>query len=249
MVEARRTEVYNATGPAQELTMGDLLETCRQATGGHATFTWADEAFLLANGVAPWSELPLWLPEADNGVMAVDCQRAIAAGLAFRPLVETVQDTLAWLRAAESCDGDLSGVQLRAGMALGAARRMLLAWLAHQETAMTMITFAHDNIRFTHRIVGVAIEDGRVLLHQAEGDDFWALPGGRAELLEPAEDTLRREIREELDIEVEVVRPLWLVENFFQHQGYRHHELGIYFLMPRAGRLALSRSDRALSGR
>ena len=96
---------------------------------------------------------------------------------------------------------------------------------------MTMITFAHDNIRFTHRIVGVAIEDGRVLLHQAEGDDFWALPGGRAELLEPAEATLRREMREELDIQVEVVRPLWLVENFFQHQGYQHHELGIYFLM------------------
>ena len=96
---------------------------------------------------------------------------------------------------------------------------------------MTMITFAQGNIRFTHRIAGVAIEDGRVLLHQAESDDFWALPGGRAELLESAADTLRREMREELDIEVEVVRPLWLVENFFQHQGCQHHELGIYFLM------------------
>lgn len=96
---------------------------------------------------------------------------------------------------------------------------------------MTMITFAQENTRFTYRIVGVAIEDGRVLLHQAEGDDFWALPGGRAELLEPAAATLRREMREELDIEVEVVRLLWLVENFFQHQGHDHHELGLYFLM------------------
>lgn len=96
---------------------------------------------------------------------------------------------------------------------------------------MTMITFAHENTRFTYRIVGAAIEDGRVLLHRAEGDDFWALPGGRAELLEPASATLRREMREELEIDVEVVRPLWLVENFFQHQGYDHHELGIYFLM------------------
>ncbi len=96
---------------------------------------------------------------------------------------------------------------------------------------MTMITFDRDQSRFTYRVVGVAIEDGRVLLHRAEGDDFWALPGGRAELLEPAAATLRREMREELDIEVEVVRPLWLVENFFQHQGFDHHELGIYFLM------------------
>lgn len=96
---------------------------------------------------------------------------------------------------------------------------------------MTMITFAHDTTRFTYRVVGVAIEDGRVLLHRAESDDFWALPGGRGELLEAAADTLRREMREELAINVEVVRPLWLVENFFRHQGYDHHELGIYFLM------------------
>jgi ADP-ribose pyrophosphatase YjhB (NUDIX family) len=96
---------------------------------------------------------------------------------------------------------------------------------------MTMITFARENTRFTYRVVGVAIENGHVLLHRAEGDDFWALPGGRAELLEPAAATLRREMREELEIDVEVVRPLWLVENFFQHQGYDHHELGVYFLM------------------
>jgi ADP-ribose pyrophosphatase YjhB (NUDIX family) len=96
---------------------------------------------------------------------------------------------------------------------------------------MTMITFTQANTRFTYRVVGVAIEDGRVLLHRAESDDFWALPGGRGELLEPAAATLRREMREELDLDVEVVRPLWLVENFFQHQGYDHHELGVYFLM------------------
>lgn len=96
---------------------------------------------------------------------------------------------------------------------------------------MTMITFTQDALRFTYRVVGVAIEDGRVLLHQAEGDDFWALPGGRGELREPAADTLRREMREELALDVEVVRPLWLVENFFRHQGLDHHELGFYFLM------------------
>ncbi len=96
---------------------------------------------------------------------------------------------------------------------------------------MTMITFAQGNIRFTHRIAGVAIEDGRVLLHQAESDDFWALPGGRAELLEPAAATLRREMQEELGIDVEVVRLLWLVENFFEYEGMDIHELGFYFLM------------------
>ncbi|HSN78099.1 MAG TPA: NUDIX hydrolase [Anaerolineae bacterium] len=96
---------------------------------------------------------------------------------------------------------------------------------------MTMITFDHDVTRFTYRVVGVAIEDGRVLLHKAEDDDFWALPGGRGELLEPAAATLRREMCEELGIEVAVVRLLWLVENFFRYRGLDHHELGLYFLM------------------
>jgi 2'-hydroxyisoflavone reductase len=129
MVEAQRTGVYNATGPAYPLTMGDMLETCRQAIGSNARFTWVDEAFLLAHGVAPWSELPLWLPESDNGVMAADCRRAIAAGLNFRPLAETVRDTLAWLRANWApLAGDLSAIELRAGMARAREAELLAAW-------------------------------------------------------------------------------------------------------------------------
>ncbi len=49
-----------------------------------------------------------------------------------------------------------------------------------------MITFNDNGIRFTNRIVGMAFDRDRVLLHRAESDDFWALPGGRAELLEPS---------------------------------------------------------------
>ncbi len=94
-----------------------------------------------------------------------------------------------------------------------------------------MITFTEEHIRFTNRIVGVAIDRERVLLHRAERDDFWALPGGRAELLEPSVETLKREMREELNVDVQVERMLWLVENFFEHEGQTHHEIGFYFLM------------------
>ncbi len=133
-VAAGRTGVYNATGPAYELTMSDMLATCRQAIGSSARFTWVDEAFLLANGVAPWSELPLWLPEADNGVMAVDCRQAMAAGLAFRPLAETVEDTLAWLRADRApLDGGLGAIALHAGMARAREAELLAAWHAQRD--------------------------------------------------------------------------------------------------------------------
>jgi ADP-ribose pyrophosphatase YjhB (NUDIX family) len=85
--------------------------------------------------------------------------------------------------------------------------------------------------RFHYRVAGVATHKGRVLLHRSEIDDFWSLPGGRARLLEPAAGVLRREMRKELGAEVQVVRLLWVVENFFWERGKPHHELGLYFLM------------------
>lgn len=94
-----------------------------------------------------------------------------------------------------------------------------------------MIRFESGNNLFNYRIVGVALNDDKVLLHQAEGDDFWVLPGGRAEFGEPAEQTLKREMREELDIEVEIVRLLWVVENFFTYAEKHYHEVALYFLM------------------
>lgn len=94
-----------------------------------------------------------------------------------------------------------------------------------------MITLDIGDARFSFRTVGVAIHDDRVLLHRAEWDDFWALPGGRVELGEPASESLRREMREELGVEVRVERLLWVVENFFGDQGREQHRLAFYFLM------------------
>jgi hypothetical protein len=58
LAERGVTGVFNATGPAMTLTMGAMLERCREATGSDATFTWVSEEFLLERKVAPWSELP-----------------------------------------------------------------------------------------------------------------------------------------------------------------------------------------------
>ncbi len=94
-----------------------------------------------------------------------------------------------------------------------------------------MITFDDQHIRFTHRVVGVALDRDRVLLHRTDEMNFWALPGGRAELLEPSLETLVREMREEIGVEVKVDRLLWLAENFFEYGPRTHHEIGFYFLM------------------
>ncbi|MEM7170911.1 MAG: NUDIX hydrolase [Pseudomonadota bacterium] len=94
-----------------------------------------------------------------------------------------------------------------------------------------MITFDRGEKRFNYRIAGVAIAKGSVLVHKAEGDAFWTFPGGRAEMGEPAEQTLKREMMEELGAEVNVIRPLWFVENFFAYDGKDYHEVALYFLM------------------
>lgn len=95
-----------------------------------------------------------------------------------------------------------------------------------------MTTFKRETGQFTYRLAGVAIHEGHVLLHRAERDDFWVLPGGRAELGEPATLGLRREMQEELDTDVTVERLLWVLENFFTWEdGSACHELGLYFLI------------------
>jgi len=95
----------------------------------------------------------------------------------------------------------------------------------------TPITLDGGDARFKYRVVGVALRDGKVLLHRREPDGFWCLPGGRARLMEPSADTLRREMQEELGISVEVQRLVWVVESFCRYHGTPHHTLALYFLI------------------
>lgn len=98
LIEAGHVGTYNATSPAQLLTMQDVLETCKTVTGSDATFVWMDEAFLFSEQVEPWVQMPLWVPEDPTlaGFNAISIAKAQAAGLTFRPIATTVRDTLTW---------------------------------------------------------------------------------------------------------------------------------------------------------
>ena len=113
-VERQETGVYNANGLPGELSLKGLLEECKFVSGSDASFTWVDEDFLLAEKVAAWSELPLWLPEDAaphmKGFMLVNCDKAVAAGLKYRPLSETIRDTLHWRQPS------LASEPLKAGL-------------------------------------------------------------------------------------------------------------------------------------
>jgi len=133
LLEKNRTGVYNATGPKEPLPMGELLASCKRVSGSDATFTWVPATFLEAQQVAPWSDMPVWVPPVDDmaGFARVGIARATAAGLTFRPVDDTVRDTLAWWRTVP----EERRAKLRAG--LGAAREaeVLAAWRAEAAKA------------------------------------------------------------------------------------------------------------------
>ena len=101
---------------------------------------------------------------------------------------------------------------------------------------------------FVYRVAGIALKDGQVLIHRSEFDAFWAMPGGGCEIGEDSKSALIRELKEEIEAEVEVGRLLWIVENFFEHEGRRHHELGFYYEIKFVGSSAALYDQKEFEG-
>lgn len=93
LVADGRGGTFNATG--NEVRFADLLASCMRVTGAEPDVVWVPTDKLLAADVDPWMGVPLWIAapgwEAANRVPNA---RALAAGLRFRPIDETVRD--AW---------------------------------------------------------------------------------------------------------------------------------------------------------
>jgi 2'-hydroxyisoflavone reductase len=86
------------------LTIGKLLDVSKQIAGSEANFQWASVEFLNEHKVEAWSDLPVWIPdgEEDAGFARLNLSKALNAGLNFRPLDETVRDTLEWAQTRPS---------------------------------------------------------------------------------------------------------------------------------------------------
>lgn len=123
--------VYNATSDAGLFSIGQLLDTSQRVSGSDASFTWVSPEFLEEQEVAAWSEMPVWMPPTGEyaGFDAIDVSRAMAQGLAFRPMEQTVKATLDWWHSMpESTEGPRT--DLRAGIAPDKEASVLEAWHA-----------------------------------------------------------------------------------------------------------------------
>lgn len=99
MIEKGAGGIYNATGPEKELSFGEFLKACRKVAGTDPEFIRMSEEFILENNIAPYTELPLWVPESWSGTDNVDISKALKTGLKIRPLTKTIADTLLFDRA------------------------------------------------------------------------------------------------------------------------------------------------------
>ncbi len=92
--EDRAAGEFNANGFNGHLSFEEFLHGCKCAIGTDVSFTWVSEAFLEKEKIRPWMELPNWIPAKALGW--VNVEKAIEAGLTFRPISNTIQDALAW---------------------------------------------------------------------------------------------------------------------------------------------------------
>ena len=128
LMETGTAETFNAV--TTPFPFGELLDACKSVSGSEATLNYAPEAFLLAQGVKPWSEMPLWTGSADAGLSQCANTRAVAAGLTFRPLATTVRDTLDWINANRD-----EFEKRRKALPRDRERELLAAYHAHQAAA------------------------------------------------------------------------------------------------------------------
>jgi 2'-hydroxyisoflavone reductase len=133
MMANQTTGTFNATGPDYTLTMKDFLETCIKVTASDAEIVWVSEKFLLENKVAPWTEMPLWVPEEFplepelkdpwKGAFTVNIDKAIANGLTFRPLEESLADIYKWEKQR-----NLATDEWKSGMRADREKELLELW-------------------------------------------------------------------------------------------------------------------------
>jgi 2'-hydroxyisoflavone reductase len=118
MAEAGKTGVYNATSPAFQYTIGQVLQASKEVTGSSVDFVWIDEQSLLRYDEV--EALPVWVPSQFIGFRTVNCNKAVGAGLAYRPLMTTIRDTLTWKGQAA----------MKAGLTREQETRILNEWKA-----------------------------------------------------------------------------------------------------------------------
>ncbi|MBS1766628.1 MAG: twin-arginine translocation signal domain-containing protein [Acidobacteria bacterium] len=128
LAEDGTTGRFNAVGPEKRLDWGRVIKACQAATSAKTTPVWMDTDFILKQQDA---EFPIWAPYAGEtkGFHTWRNDRAMKAGLRFRPIEAIVKDTLAWHKGLAPDDRRAR----LAGPSAEAEAKLIAAWKASQK--------------------------------------------------------------------------------------------------------------------
>ena len=76
-----------------------------------------------------------------------------------------------------------------------------------------------------YRVSAIFRYGNKILLHHELNSIHYTLPGGRVKEGETTEETLRREIKEEMGQEVKIIKPISFMENLFTDNKKKYHEI------------------------
>lgn len=113
LATAQARGTYIATGPEQRLSLGAFFDACEQTVGRDCEVVRVEEIVLEKAEVAPWTELPLWVPSHKKnfaGMMRLDRRKAVDAGLKHRAIEVTIADTLKWDQTRDPSAPRLAGL-------------------------------------------------------------------------------------------------------------------------------------------
>ncbi|MEE4217630.1 MAG: NAD-dependent epimerase/dehydratase family protein [Xanthomonadales bacterium] len=128
-VERNLTGAFNAV--SMPMPWGEFLEGTANAVNPGARLTWVPAEFLEEQDVQPWRDLHMWADRESpmSGSLSWSSQKAVDAGMTFRPVEETARDTLAWFKTLP----EERRVSLRTGLSTARETEVLAAWHAKQE--------------------------------------------------------------------------------------------------------------------
>lgn len=128
LVEENNTQTFNAAGPANPTGVYDFVKEAQTAFDVESKLiTVTDYEFLKENGVpylVPWI-----MPEGNNkGSSLINNDRAIANGLTFRPLKQSIKDTHDWWYSDALTDERRKKFEEKEGSALLKEKEILDKW-------------------------------------------------------------------------------------------------------------------------
>ena len=130
LVENNTTGKFNAVGPAQPMQWGRVVTACQNATRTPGTVTWVPGEFVARQKDI---DFPIWSPYVGDtkGFHTWNVQRAVKSGLKFRPVEQTVNDTLAWYKTQQAMK---EGGRVKLAFSPENEKAVLDAWKAEKKS-------------------------------------------------------------------------------------------------------------------